>query len=149
AIPLAALLADLKPPPDSVLETVALDGFAAQLPLDLVANTDASKAVAWLAVEPADASWPALPGKSSSAGPFYIVWTGAQVASIRSEQWRYQVAKLESQPSPAARWPALGVDASLPASDPVRAGENLFVVQCLPCHKLNGAGEGTLGPDLN
>jgi mono/diheme cytochrome c family protein len=139
AIPLAALLAEFQPPPDSVLETIALDGFAAQLPLDLVANADPAKAVAWLAIEPASAPWPVLPGKSVSA----------LVATVRSEQWPYQIAKLASQPSPAARWPALGVDPSLPANDPVRAGQNLFVVQCLPCHTLNGAGAGTLGPDLN
>src|SRR4051794_38147888 len=36
AVPLAALLAGLTPPVDSVIESVALDGFAAQLPLDLV-----------------------------------------------------------------------------------------------------------------
>ena len=134
AIPLAALLAGLSAPADSVIETVALDGFAAQLPLDLVTNTDPAKAVAWLAIEPADAPWPPLPGKTASAGPFYIVWTGAAVATIRSEQWPYQVAKLDSQPSPAARWPALGVDPALPATHAVRAGQALFVTQCLPCH---------------
>ena len=116
AIPLAALLAGFSAPADSVIETVALDGFAAQLPLDLVTNTDPAKAVAWLAIEPADAPWPPLPGKTASAGPFYIVWTGAAAATVRSEQWPYQVAKLESQPSPAARWPALGVDPALPRS---------------------------------
>jgi len=148
AIPLAALLAGLNAP-DSVIETVALDGFAAQLPLDLVTNTDPAKAVAWLAIEPGDAPWPPLPGKTASAGPFYIVWTGAAAATIRSEQWSYQVAKLESQPSPASRWPALGVDPALPATHPARAGQALFVTQCLPCHTLNGAGSGTVGPDMN
>jgi mono/diheme cytochrome c family protein len=54
---------------------------------------------------------------------------------------------LETQPSPAARWPALGVDPTLPATHPVRAGQALFVTQCLPCHTLNGAGSSTLGPD--
>lgn len=149
AIPLAVLLAGLRAPADSVIETVALDGFAAQLPLDLVTNTDPAKAIAWLAIEPADARWPALPGKAASAGPFYIVWTGAAVATIRSEQWSYQVAKLESQPSPAARWPALGVDPALPAMHPIRAGQALFVTQCLPCHTLNGAGSSMVGPDMN
>jgi mono/diheme cytochrome c family protein len=149
AVPLAALLAGLDPPPDSVLETVALDGFAAQLPLDLITNTDPAKAVAWLAIEPADTPWPPLPGKTTSAGPFYIVWTGASASTIRSEQWPYQVAKLASQPSPASRWPALGVDPALPATHPVRAGQALFVTQCLPCHALNGAGTSTVGPDLN
>ena len=28
-------------------------------------------------------------------------------------------------------------------------GEVLFAVQCLPCHKLNGAGASDVGPDLN
>ena len=37
----------------------------------------------------------------------------------------------------------------LSATDPVRAGQALFVTQCLPCHKFNGAGDGTLGPDLD
>jgi mono/diheme cytochrome c family protein len=93
--------------------------------------------------------WPPLPGKAVSAGPFYIVWTGASVATIRSEQWPYQLAKLESQPSPLARWPALDVDPGLSATDPARAGLALFVTQCLACHTLNGAGASSFGPDLN
>jgi mono/diheme cytochrome c family protein len=149
AIPLAALLAAFRAPADSVIETIALDGFAAQLPLDLVTNTNPARAVAWLAIEPADAPWPPLPGKTASAGPFYVVWTGAAVATIRSEQWPYQVAKLVSEPSPLARWPVLGVDPALPATDPVRAGQALFIKQCLPCHKLDGAGTSTVGPDMN
>jgi mono/diheme cytochrome c family protein len=149
AVPLVPLLAGLNPPPDSVIEAVALDGFAAQLPLDLITNTDPAKAVAWLAVEPADKPWPQLPGKTASAGPFYILWTGASASTIRSEQWPYQLARLASQPSPASRWPALGVDPALPPTHPVRAGQALFVTQCLPCHTLNGAGAGTVGPDLN
>ena len=54
AIPLAVLLTGLSAPADSVLEAVALDGFAAQLPLDLVTNTDPAEPVAWLALEPAE-----------------------------------------------------------------------------------------------
>jgi len=149
AVSAASLLAGMTFPPDSVIEAVALDGFIAQLPSDLVFNTDKSKAVAWLAIEPADHPWPPIPGKDMSAGPFYMVWTGAEVGSVRSEQWPYQMAKLVSQPSPAARWPALAVNSALPSTDPVRAGQSLFVVQCLPCHKLNGAGASDVGPDLN
>ena len=147
AVPLASLLAG-KIPADSVIEAVATDGFVAHLPLDLITNTDPGKPIAWLAVEPADKAWPPLPGKAESAGPFYIVWTGPAAGAIRSEQWPYQVAKLASQPSPAARWPALAVDAALPATDPLRAGQALFVTQCLPCHMLNGAGASMVGPDL-
>jgi mono/diheme cytochrome c family protein len=149
AIPLAVLLPGLDVPADNVLETIAIDGFAAHLPLDLVTNTDPTKAVAWLAIEPDDARWPTLPGKTASAGPFYIVWTGASAATVRSEQWPYQVTRLETQPSPAARWPALSVDPALPATHPIRAGQALFVTQCLPCHTLNGAGSSNVGPDMN
>ena len=149
AVPVASLLAGMTLPPDSVIEAVTLDGFIAQLPPDLVLNTDESKAVAWLAVELADHPWPPIPEKDVSAGPFYIVWTGAAVGTIRSEQWPYQMAKLVSQPSPATRWPALAVNSALPPTDPVRAGQALFIVQCLPCHKLNGAGASNVGPDLN
>jgi len=149
AVPVASLLAGMTLPPASVIEAVTLDGFIAQLPPDLVLNTDESKAVAWLAIEPADHPWPPIPEKDASAGPFYIVWTGAAVGTIRSEQWPYQMAKLVSQLSPATRWPALAVNSALPPTDPVRAGQTLFVVQCLPCHKLNGAGASDVGPDLN
>jgi mono/diheme cytochrome c family protein len=149
AVPLASLLAGMTLPPDSVIEAVTLDGFIAQLPPDLVLNTNKSKAVAWLAIETADHPWPPIPEKDASAGPFYIVWTGAAVDTIRSEQWPYQMEKLVGQPSPATRWPALAVNSALPPTDPVRAGQALFVVQCLPCHKLNGAGASNVGPDLN
>jgi mono/diheme cytochrome c family protein len=153
AVPLAALVVGLNPPPgDTVIESVALDGFVAQLPFDILINTDPAKAVAWLAIEPDDTNdtpWPRLPGKNLSAGPFYIVWTGALAAMIRSEQWPYQLKRLESQPLPVARWPALDVDPALPATDPTRAGLALFVTQCLPCHTLNGGGASDVGPDLN
>ena len=149
AIPLAALLAPFRGPDDSVIESVALDGFAAHLPLALVMNTDPAKPVAWLAIEPGGAPWPNLPGKPSSAGPFYIVWTGPTANTIGSEQWPYQLAKLESQLSPVARWPQLAVDPDLPATHDARAGQALFITQCLPCHMLNGAGSSDVGPDLN
>jgi mono/diheme cytochrome c family protein len=77
------------------------------------------------------------------------VWTGPEAASIRSEYWAYQTGKLVSQLSPTARWPALAVDPDLPATDPARAGQTLYIAQCLPCHKLNGAGSSDVGPDLN
>ncbi|WP_321888410.1 c-type cytochrome [Paraburkholderia bannensis] len=149
AVPLADLLEGASLPADSVLEARATDGFAAQLPMDLVRNRDAAKAVAWLAVEDPAHPWPKLPGKPVSAGPFYLVWVGSQAASVRSEQWPYQIAKLATQPSPSARWPVLAVDPALPATDPVRAGQSLFITQCLACHRLNHAGSADTGPDLN
>ena len=149
AIPLASLLAGSRIPVDSVIETVAADGFVAQLPLDLVRNTDPGKAVAYLAVEDPRQPWPPLPGNKVNPGPYRLVWLGKGVANIRSEQWPYQVIRLEAKEAPAKRWPGLAVAASVPATDPIRAGQALFVTQCLTCHRLNGAGSADVGPDLN
>jgi mono/diheme cytochrome c family protein len=149
AVPVAALLKGLDVPAGSAIETVATDGFIAQIPSDLMLNTDQAKAIAWVAVEPEDAPWPIISGKGYTAGPFNIVWTGAEVGTIRSEYWAYQTAKLVSQLSPAARWPQIAVDPALSADDPLRKGQALYIAQCLPCHKLNGAGASDVGPDLN
>jgi hypothetical protein len=68
AVPVASLLAGMALAPDTVVEAVALNGFVAHLPPDLLLNTDESKAVAWLAIEPAEHPWPPIPGKDQSAG---------------------------------------------------------------------------------
>jgi len=149
AVPLASLLSGFTLPVDSVLEAVANDGFVAQLPLDLVDNRDTKTAVAYVAVEDPAHPWPHLPDHPVSAGPFYLVWIGQKVSAIRGEQWPYQMAHLQTQDAPAKRWPALAVDPKLPATDPIRVGQNLFTIQCLVCHKLNHAGSSDVGPDLN
>jgi mono/diheme cytochrome c family protein len=77
------------------------------------------------------------------------VWTGAQAKSVSSEYWAYQVAKLVGELPPTARWPQLAVDPSLPAAHAARAGQTLFIAQCLPCHMIDGAGSSDVGPDLN
>jgi mono/diheme cytochrome c family protein len=149
AVPLLALLAGMSLPPDQILEAVASDGFVAMLPVDVILHPVAGSAMAYLAVEPPNAPWPALSGKTMSAGPFYVIWLRPEASGIRSEQWPYMVAEIRSADSPAKRWPGLGVDRSLSADDPIRAGQTIFVTQCLVCHKLNGAGSASVGPDLN
>jgi mono/diheme cytochrome c family protein len=59
------------------------------------------------------------------------------------------IAAIRSADSPAERWPALAVDPKLASDDPIRAGQALFITQCLVCHKLNGTGSASVGPDLN
>jgi cytochrome c len=46
--------------------------------------------------------------------------------------------KPDERAFPLSRWPQLAVDSALPANDPARAGQALFIVQCLTCHKLKG-----------
>ena len=91
AVPAAALLSGLTFPPGSVIEAVAIDGFAAQIPLDLMLNTDASKSMAWVAIEPEDRPWPKVegrtipPGRSTSCGPSQR--RRASAASIGPINW--------------------------------------------------------------
>jgi mono/diheme cytochrome c family protein len=56
--------------------------------------------------------------------------------------------KLTVMQSPELRWPQLKVNAPLPAGAPARRGEEVFVAQCIPCHRLNGGGASEIGPDL-
>ena len=150
AVPLASLLSALPAPPGTdAVEAAATDGFVAQIPLSLVMGTAPSSPKAWLAVEPTDAPWPVLPGKKSSAGPFYIVWEQGQTARISSEYWAYQLAALRYVPGPAARWPQIVVDRSLPPDHLARNGQEVFAAFCLACHRMNGGGSSELGPDLN
>ncbi|WP_377808219.1 cytochrome c [Azospirillum sp. A29] len=149
AVPLASLLGAADFPPGTVLEGVASDGFTAQLPPELCLRSGPDGAVAFLAVEPADRPWPNLPGKAVSAGPFYLVWVRPEASEVRSEQWPYQLARIVASDDPLRRWPQLAVEPGLPADSAIRAGQAVFITQCMACHTLNGAGSATMGPDLN
>jgi mono/diheme cytochrome c family protein len=130
------------------IEARAADGFVSQIPLALVEKGATGGAKAWIAVEDPAAPWPVLPGKTASAGPFYLVWENPERSAIGSEQWPYQVASLTEVESPAHRWPQMVVAASLPGDAPARRGQAVFTTQCLPCHRMKGAGAADVGPDL-
>jgi mono/diheme cytochrome c family protein len=42
----------------------------------------------------------------------------------------------------------MAVAADVPEDGPARRGEAVFVEQCLPCHRMKGAGAAEVGPDL-
>ena len=145
AVPLAALLPGLTP--QSHLQAVALDGFAAELTAaPLLEKTGAR---AWLAVEDPAQPWPALADGKPSAGPFYLVWTDPQAGHISPEQWPFQISGIKQLKTVAERFPALLPDPKLATNDPVNQGFALFQKNCLACHRLNGAGDAQVGPDLN
>jgi mono/diheme cytochrome c family protein len=148
AVPLANLMKGIDIPADAVVEAMAKDGYVSQLPRSLVEGSD-PEAVGYVAIEPAGEPWPPMPGKDASAGPFYVVWIGAQAATVPPGNWPYHVVTLSVQDPPTKRWPALVVDPMLPALDPARRGQALFVSKCLNCHTLNHAGLATMGPDMN
>ena len=144
AVPLRALLAELPPDRADTIEARATDGFVSQLARALIEGA----AVPWVAVEDAAHPWPHLPGKTVSAGPFYLVWQDPERSHISGEQWPYALAALTAVASPAQRWPAIAVDASLAPDASARRGQAVFIANCLPCHRLGDSGEGTVGPDL-
>lgn len=149
AIPLAKVLAGLPVEGADVLKAVALDGFVAQLPAAKALNADPAGAVAYLAVEDPAKPWPKLPGKDVSAGPFYVVWANPKRSGIGPESWPYQTARLELTSSVASRYPDILVDPALAADAPARRGQEVFVDNCFVCHRMNGGGEASIGPDLN
>jgi len=144
AVPLRALLSALPPDAADTIEARATDGFVAQLPRALIEGA----AVPWVAVEDLAHPWPHMPGKTLSAGPFYLIWQDPERAGISNEQWVYALAALTAVPSPPQRWPAIAIDPSVSRDAPARRGQAVFIANCLPCHRLGGNGEGTVGPDL-
>jgi mono/diheme cytochrome c family protein len=146
AVPMAMLLEGTAP--DDSVRIVAVDGFKTMFPA--AALLARSGTVAYLAIEPGDAPWPALKaGDAATAGPFYLVWLHPEQAPLGREQWPYQIARIEAVPAPAKRFPMIAPAASLAPNHPIRSGFVVFQKHCLACHKLNGGGDSTVGPDLN
>jgi mono/diheme cytochrome c family protein len=148
AIPLLELMLGLRTDATDAIEARATDGFVSQLPWSLIEPAASGGAVAWIAIEDPAHPWPNLPSKSFSAGPFYLVWEHPERAGVTSEQWPYALASLTGVSDPLRRWPQLSIGADAPAGDLSRRGQAVFLVQCLPCHRLYGAGAGEQGPDL-
>jgi mono/diheme cytochrome c family protein len=148
AVPLLALIGEKPDPAFDTLEARAADGFVSQVPMALIAKAKSGGSVPWIAVEDAANPWPPLPGKDVSAGPFYLVWEHPERSGVGSELWPYQTVAVTGVKSPAHRWPQMVVDAALPADAPARLGQQVFTMQCMPCHRMKGAGAAALGPDL-
>ena len=148
AVPASVLLAGITK--DDSVRFIAADGFAATIPADLLLATADNAARAYLAIDPPNAPWPPLKaGAAATAGPFYLVWLRPERSRITSEQWPYQVVRIDTVASVAARFPALAPAATMSNNDPIRHGFQVFSQQCLPCHTLNLAGDAQIGPDLN
>ncbi|WP_296657114.1 c-type cytochrome [Thiobacillus sp. 0-1251] len=141
AIPLSALITSL--PQVESLQFIARDGFVANIPSGLLAGG----AQPWLAIEPADAAWPALKPGGGSAGPFYLVWRAPKKAGISPEQWPYQIARIADAAPLETRYPQ--IQPRTAANSAERRGMQVFVTHCAVCHTINGGGDAAVGPDLN
>ncbi len=148
AVPLLALIGDKPDPSLDTLEVRAADGFVSQIPLALVEKGASGGSVAFIAVEDAKQPWPPLPANKASAGPFYLVWEHPERSQVGTELWPFQTVAISGAQSPAHRWPQIVVDASVPAGAPARRGQAVFATQCMPCHRMKGAGAANVGPDL-
>jgi mono/diheme cytochrome c family protein len=145
AVPLRALLPGLER--SDRLQFVANDGFSVDIPAELILNQAGAKA--WLAIEDPKQPWPGLPDNKGDAGPFYVVWTHPAAAGISTEQWPYQLARIQRTQDVGLRFPATAPEASVPANSPIRHGYAVFQRTCFACHTLNGEGDAHMGPDLN
>ena len=148
AVPLIGLIGDVRKLGFHTIEARAKDGFVSQIPVSLVMQGASGGSVAWIAIEEPKAPWPNLPGKQASAGPFYLVWQNPERSSVGSEQWPYALAALTGVADPVSRWGQLGIDPALASDAKERVGQASFIKNCIPCHRLNGAGESDTGPDL-
>ncbi len=146
AVPLLGLIGDASG--FDTIEARASDGFVSQLPTPLVTKGASGGAVAWVAVEDPDAPWPNLPGQKVSGGPFYLVWEHPERSGVGAEQWPFSLVALTGVEYPVRRWPQLAVDPALPDDAAERRGQAAFIKNCMSCHRMKGAGQGEIGPDL-
>ena len=147
AIAIAHLFEGLPVPADAVIQCVGSDGFAALLRRTRLFAADPGTSHAYLAIEEPDHPWPILDGQDTSAGPFYVVWIDPQASAIGREEWPFKVTTLKVVADPDRLFPHSRPGAA--AGSAVAAGFESFQKNCLPCHRMNGDGDGTVGPDLN
>lgn len=146
-VPLASLFEGLEVAADETLHYDTLDGFSSSIEPARLLNTDPKGAVAYLAVEPAENTWPKFHHGEYGAGPFYVVWKNPELSQIGREEWPFKLKGFQARPSIEKRYPAV-----LPgpgASEEVQSGYRSFIKNCFPCHTMNGQGSANFGPDLN
>jgi mono/diheme cytochrome c family protein len=148
AVPLRSLPGVRTLAADAELQITATDGFVTNLPAVLLRDDRAHGATPWLAIEPPDKPWPRTL-KGTDIGPFYLVWINPGASGVMSEQWPYQINAIRVVASRTTKWPQLAVADSVPANSSMRRGQALFATQCMVCHRMNGAGDASVGPDLN
>lgn len=149
AIKMAALLKCMRIEDESRLEFIAQDGFTANLAASALLNTMTGKAVAYLAVENPEMPWAPHGSGAGTAGPFYVFWKNPQLSNIGREEWPFKFNRVVVKGTLESIYPEIVPDSSAPGLDRLLSGFNVYVKNCLACHKLNRVGPGSMGPDLN
>lgn len=114
----------------------AADAFVAGIGADAFAAARRAGAEPWIAIE--TDPWPRR-RNGDDRGPFALVWLGQGAAGVPRERWVDSLVAITPLDGPA-----------LPPGRTAqgREGRAAFAADCAPCHRLLGAGEGMLGPDL-
>ncbi len=147
AIPVANLFTGLTIPEFAAIQCNAADGFSVIVEKTRLLSPEPKVSKAYLAIEDPKSPWPDLAGKTTSAGPFYLVWTDSQTSAIGREEWPFKVVSFSILSNPRGAFPNI-----YPADDAelnVQNGFKSFLKNCFACHKMNGNGAGSIGPDLN
>lgn len=146
---------------DGLITFACLDGFSANIELTNFAD-QASQHIQqhiqqhqklkeaptpYLAVEDPLHPWPKL-SSGQSPGPFALVWDDPG-NRMGAEQWPYQLVKLEFKPTLKQSYPGIFPAAKYLSDSVIMQGVQVFAKNCMPCHQINGSGDGTIGPDLN
>lgn len=143
ALPLKAVVRNLEQA--KAVQFKAQDGFVATLPASLL--TGASQP--WIAIETPNAPWPELKPGGHSAGAFYLVWLSPERSGVGPEQWPYQIASISAAQALPETHPQILPEPSLPKDSAEYRGLQVYSTHCASCHRINGGGEASIGPDLN
>ena len=149
AIKFAALLKNLEFNLDATIEFIAMDGFTAPLDPSLLLNTSIKKSIAYLAIEDPENKWPVHRSGEGTAGPFYLFWTNPELSDIGREEWPYKFNQVVIKEPFETLYPELVPDRSISSYQALEAGFDVYVKNCIACHKLDQVGPGSMGPDLN
>ena len=147
AISMANLLTGLAIPELAVIQFNSSDGFSANLEKSRLLSSAPKASKAFLAIEDPNSPWPQLGGKTASAGPFYLLWTNPQASGIGPEEWPYGIVSIHVLSDAHSVFPNIFPAAN--ATPNVQNGFKSFEKNCFACHKMNGNGTASVGPDLN
>ena len=142
ALPLCTLLNIPAKNRGDILKIRASDKYITYFNLDRVYPCDKTRAaIAYIAIEDPNKPWPIVAKLKRSAGPFYLIWQGKDVAQT---DWVFAVENVDTtEKNPFS--------ALLPANSTSQEIQGLaqFANKCGPCHSINLVGNLEIGPDLN
>jgi mono/diheme cytochrome c family protein len=148
-VPMSDLLPARYNRPDFNVVFECRDGFAATISATRILHQTPDGPRAFLAVENPDSPWPSLKNHAGmTAGPFFLVWKAEHSLRPPPEEWPYQIQSVSVRHA-QEEFRGIIPEAGAASDASITAGFQVFVLNCSPCHTLNGVGDGHMGPDLN